>query len=201
MGKYVQFIVMKHLIPRFCGLILVIFLAGCATPGQSPIVEEPEKTVEEAPTVAEESPLEAVEPEEETPEQAVEEEAFTVTGEVYERTFQDIEDLISNLNTIIQSQDYETWISFLSEAYIERYSDPEVLNELSRQPLLQKYDIELSSLRDYFTYVVVPSRSNVRLDDLVFEDEHHVKAIMLVNGQRTILYQLVYIDNRWKIGV
>ncbi len=201
MVKYVQFIVMKHLISRFYGLILVIFIAGCSTPGRSPLVEEPEKTVEEAPAAAEEPPREAPEPEEETSDLALEKETFTVAEEVYERTFQDIGVLISNLNTIIQSQDYETWLSYLSEAYIERYSDQEVLKELSRQPLLQKYNIELSNLRDYFTYVVVPSRSNARLDDLVFEDERHVKAIMLVNGQRTILYQLVYIGNRWKIGV
>ena len=183
---------------------LLSFLVCCVTPETVEVTAEPEPVVEAAPLVTESAPAGT----EEEPEEAVESVEpvedpgeFTVTEEVYERTFQDIEGLIKELNDIIRNMEYETWLSYLSESYIALYSDPQTLSDLSDQPLLRKYNIVLSDLQDYFQYVVVPSRSNARLDDLVFEDEHHVKAIMLVQEQRTILYQLVYIDNRWKIGI
>jgi len=188
---------MKFLSLVLC-LALVLFFS-CAT--ETPVVEEePQPEVETIPDVPEEPVEEPVLETVEEPEAPPEEE-FTVTEEVFERTFQDIESLIIDLNNIIKSMDYDSWLSFLSDRYIEYYSDEETLAELSSQPLLQKYNIRLTGLRDYFEYVVAPSRANARLDDLLFEDQSHVKAIMLINGQRTILYQLVLVDDRWKIGI
>ncbi len=154
--------------------------------------KKPEKTEEE-----EEIPKEA----EDTEETEDTEEDFVVTDEVFAQTFSDVEALISELNKTIRNQNYEKWLTFLTEEYKDYYSGPEVLRELSKKPTMQKYDIRLTTLKDYFTYVVVPSRSNARLDDLVFEDNNHVKAIMIIDEQRVILYQLVKIDGEWKIGV
>jgi hypothetical protein len=66
-------------------------------------------------------------------------------------------------------------------------------------PILQRNDIVLESLRDYFRWVVVPSRANARLDDLRFATKTDVEAIMSVNGQRVILYHLKKVDGSWKI--
>lgn len=154
-------------------------------------LEETEKTEEE------EVPKEA----EDTEETEDTEEDFVVTDEVFAQTFSDVEALITELNKTIRNQNYEKWLTFLTEEYKDYYSGPEVLRELSNKPTMQKYDIRLTTLKDYFTYVVVPSRSNARLDDLVFEDNNHVKAIMIIDERRVILYQLVKIDGEWKIGV
>lgn len=160
------------------------------TPEEPEAIEEPkeEEKIEEEVTKEPEAPEEP-------------EEDFVVTDEVFAQTFSDVEALITELNKTIRNQNYEKWLTFLTEEYKNYYSNQEVLRELSKKPTMQKYDIRLTTLKDYFTYVVVPSRSNARLDDLVFEDNNHVKAIMIIDEQRVILYQLVKVDGEWKIGV
>mgnify|MGYP006293541477 CR=1 FL=1 len=187
------------IVMTLCGLLL----AGCAS---APPPAEPE-SVEPAPEPEPaEEPAENAEktPEEPIPEEKPEDDdadEFEVTEEVYEQTFKDVENLITELNSIISSRSYSEWLTYLTDQYKERYSDPAVLAELSNQPTLKEYDIRLRSLEDYFRYVVVPSRSEVRLDDIIFTDEKHVKAIMEVDDRQVILYRLRLVDGRWKIGL
>jgi len=168
--------------------------------------KEPEPVQqEEAPPIPEEIP----EPPKEEPlteepvleENKEEEPIFTVTEELYTKTFLDIELFIDNLNKIILSQDYNTWLSFLTDEYKARYNDPVVLNQISEEPKLKRYNIRLRNLRDYFNYVVVSSRQNVRLDDIVFVDVTHIKALTIIDGVPYLLYLLENINGEWKIGV
>ncbi len=126
---------------------------------------------------------------------------FAVSEEVYSRTFEEIGQLIDNLNQLIRGADYDGWLSHLSEEYIRTTSDPSFLREQSEKPLLHQANIRLHTLRDYFIYVVVPSRTQATLDEIEFVDENHVKAIALRRGQRVILYLLERDGEEWKIGV
>lgn len=161
--------------------------------------EEPKEEPEEDPA---EEPEEEFEPEgEEEPQQdSSDKDNYIATEKEYEETFSNIGALIQELNQIIKSKDYDKWLTYLSEDYREYLSDPKTLKEISEEPVLKKYDITLRSLKDYFNYVVVPSRSNARLDDLTFVDKNHVKAIMIINKKRIILYELKKINEKWKIG-
>ncbi len=154
--------------------------------------EPPEQPVE----VIEEAGSEQIEPE---PQPEAEE--FVVTEEVYSKTFDEIEVFIRNLNKIIRNEDYDTWLSYLSEDYIERTGDPEYLKQQSEQPLLKKSNVRLSSLRDYFTYVVVPSRTQAQLDEIEFIDESQVRAFAMIRNTKALLYLLVRENGDWKIGV
>ena len=128
-------------------------------------------------------------------------EQFVVSKEVYTRTFEEIGEFINNLNRIIRSADYDGWLAHLSEEYIRTTSDPAYLQEQSEKPVLRQADIRLRDLRDYFVYVVVPSRTQATLDEIEFLDENHVKAIALLRGKRVILYLLERDQEQWKIGV
>jgi len=196
----------------------VVLAFSCATP---PEPEEPQTSTETgtgAPEKAAEEPqtepvlaaeeTESVSDNEPEPEavpdvepQDAAEEVFSVSEEVFSETFEDIRNLIDELNAIIRDENYDRWLRYLTETYKTHFSSATVLKENSEQPLLKKYNIQLSTLRDYFVHVVVPSRSNARLDDLVFIDNEHVKAIMIFNDKRTILYQLEKSDQGWKIGL
>lgn len=150
----------------------------------------PEQTETEIPEII----VEETEPIEET------EETFVVTEEIFTKAFEDIESLIKRLNIIIDNEDYDEWLQYLTVEYIDYYGASDTLKELSERPILKKYNIRLTSLNDYFKYVVVPSRADAILDDLVFEDNNHVKAIMIIDDQRVILYQLENVDSNWKIS-
>jgi hypothetical protein len=214
MKKTFQLIFIYLLFFVFFGSLVI---TGCATtaPGEKPVsepaVEEvpEEKPKDESKHEPEEPPEEEKEPDDELvseePKEEVEQEQqedeFVVSEEVFAQTFSDVEALINELNKTIRNKNYDKWLTFLTEEYKDYYSSPGVLREISKKPTMQKYDIRLTTLKDYFTYVVVPSRSNARLDDLVFEDNNHVKAIMIFDEQRVILYRLVKVDGEWKIGV
>jgi hypothetical protein len=139
---------------------------------------------------------EPIEPE---PQPATEE--FVVTEEVYSKTFDEIEMFIRNLNDIIRNEDYDTWLTYLSEDYKTRTSDPAYLKQQSEQPLLKKSNVHLSSLRDYFTYAVVPSRTQAQLDEIEFIDETQVRAFAMIKNTKALLYLLVRENDNWKIGV
>lgn len=197
--------------------VLVLVSVGCAgtpeptpqppadeAPAQEP-TPEPEPAPEPQPE-PEPEPQPEPEPEPPEPEKEVEppeapegEEEVEVSDELYEQTFTEVEQTIAELNEIIADQNFNRWQEYLTEDYRRTYSNPEVLAESSQSAVLVRNNIELESLQDYFRYVVVPSRANARLDDLVFVDEQTVEAIMEVRGQRYLLYLLKKVDNRWKL--
>ena len=172
----------------FCNLIIILLIitsfSACGT--TTPVVQE-EPAVEETPPVVEEKPAEP--------------EGYQVSEEQYTKIFTDIEKLIEDLNKIIRDQDFRAWKKYLTKEYIAHYSDPANLKVISDTPTLKKYNITIRSLNDYFTYVVVPSRSDVSLDDISFIDDNNVKAYMNIDGEPVVLYNLKFIDNSWKIGL
>jgi hypothetical protein len=124
-----------------------------------------------------------------------------VSAEVKELTFADVKRLIQNLNTVIQTRNYDLWITNLTEDYLEYWSDPETLARLSESPVLRRQNVTLTSLRDYFIHVVYPSRQNDRVDDIEFIGETRIKAIIInPKGERLVLYNLEKIGDTWKIA-
>lgn len=187
---------------------IVILVTACAG-GPEPVPESeqdetqpPEQTAEAPPAEQPEPEPEPAEPEQEPePEQPASEPEgpIEVSEEVYEQTFDEIEATIEELNAVISARNFDRWRNYLTDAYEEEYSDPARLEEISGMPILERNDITLTSLRDYFNWVVVPSRQDARLDDLRFLSENEVDAIMEINGNRVILYRLRKIDGRWKV--
>ena len=138
----------------------------------------------------------------------------TVTEEKYETTKADVKTLIEELNKIIRARDYRTWTTYLSDSYFQEISSQAFLAErteelykrdqivdsnLGRDPRRTQKKI-LRTAKDYFDNVVVPSRSNDRMDDIDFISEDQVKAYTLdTRGNRLVLYNLELIDGKWKI--
>ncbi|MDR1895109.1 MAG: hypothetical protein LBQ61_10565 [Spirochaetales bacterium] len=178
---------------KFRFLPLALLLAACAA------VPPPAEPVEQTPP----PPPPAVEPQIPAPEPVNEGDSgeFQVDAVLFQETLEDIQALILNLNEIIKGRNYDIWLTHLTSAYVEHYSSPTVLREVSQEPTLRSYNIRLRSLADYFQYVVVPSRSEARVDDLIFLDENHIQAIMNIDEIPRLLYSLEKIDDAWKIGI
>jgi hypothetical protein len=126
----------------------------------------------------------------------------SITKEMKAEAFIDITALIKELNRITQARDYDSWKTYLAEAFIAKYSDPEFLLKLSEAPILKQQGIVLKTLRDYFDFVVYPSHQNDRVDDIEFIGHNRVKAITISKKKESlVLWDLEKIGNSWKIGI
>jgi hypothetical protein len=168
---------------------------------EDPVVEEPviEVVVEPEPIVE----LEPIVEVEAIAEAEPEEEGFdphSIPQEVFDSTKTDVQELINSLNGIVRSRNYDGWITYLSQGYMALLSSPEYLREASGSTRLSTQKIVLTGLRDYFIHVVVPSRANVRVDDIEFVSPTRVRAFSVsARGQRLRLYDLEKTGNSWKI--
>jgi hypothetical protein len=141
-------------------------------------------------------------PEENTPQPAADaQQPFVVSEDLYKKTFSEIEALIANLDEIIKEKNFDEWTGHLSPEYIAKTGSPDFLKAASQSPILKKDRITLKSLKDYFLYVVVPSRTQAKLEEISFLDASHVKAITIVNSKPVILYLLVRTGSQWMVGI
>lgn len=132
---------------------------------------------------------------------AATESTFVASDELYRTTFREVQEVVATLTRLISAGDYEGWLSNLTEDFVASRSSARFLSEASKAPVLKKNGIVLTSLRDYFSNVVVQSHLQATLDDIQFLDVTHVKAIARVQGTPVILYYLVHEDGRWKVGL
>jgi hypothetical protein len=133
---------------------------------------------------------------------------FTVTQEMYDHTLAEVKVFIEHLNSLIFRKNYESWKATLSDSYFNQISSAEFLANASESPLLSSKKIVLKTLNDYFTHVVVPSRSNSKVDEIEFTDTNTVKVYYIerrrndnneIETRRLRLYELVRTGNTWKI--
>jgi hypothetical protein len=134
----------------------------------------------------------------------VEDEAFfdpqSITEEVFNATKLDVQEYIGELNKIIRAKDYDSWVSNLGPEYFAHISSPAYLDQISDSVRLKALNIRVTTPQEYFSYVVVPSRANDRVDDIEFVSQKRVKAFTVIDRtQRLRLYDLELIDNGWKI--
>ena len=133
------------------------------------------------------------------PDNTEEPEEFIITEEIYAETFNDINDVINEVNKIIQREDYDAWLTYLTNNFITETSKPSYLEKWDNDKNLQQKNIVIRSLKDYFNYLVVPRRSNVQLDEIEFKEQNRVYAYTVINGVQYLLYNLVRTDEGWKI--
>lgn len=214
---------MKSTLRRALAILFVpalILSVSCRTPApvQEPIREvkqEPKVEAKQEPRVEEKIPEVIPEKEEEADEAVVEEpkveittppadpapfDPSSITKEVFDSTKTDVQALIQRLNGIIREKDYETWVTFLGKDYRAALSDPSFLGRISASTVLRKQNVTLRSLRDYFIYVVVPSRAYDRVDDIEFIGQNRVKAFTVDSKARRLrLYDLEKTPTGWEI--
>ena len=124
----------------------------------------------------------------------------TISQEVYDTAKFDVQKLIGSLNTIIRAKDYNAWVKNLADDYFRSVSAPEYLKKISESPALKSRKIRITTLRDYFNYVVIPSRADDQVDDIEFVSPTRIKAYRITpQGERLRLYDLEKIGNNWKI--
>jgi hypothetical protein len=133
---------------------------------------------------------------------------LSISQEMYDDTLAEVRAFVERLNLIIKNKDYAGWKSALSDELFVRISSPEFLANASKSPLLRSKKIVLVTPDDYFIYVVVPSRSNSRVDEIEFMAANAVKVFYVEKSDKTAaaevrrlrLYELIKKSgDTWKI--
>ena len=137
--------------------------------------------------------------------------SFTISQEVYDLTLAEVKIFIDGLNSLILKKDYNGWKDALSDEFFARISSPEFLANASESAMLKARKIVLKTPNDYFLQVVVPSRSNSKVDEIEFTAADRVKVFYLeerrrsdgnattTESRRLRLYELIKVDDTWKI--
>ncbi|MDR2181219.1 MAG: hypothetical protein LBN92_00905 [Treponema sp.] len=126
--------------------------------------------------------------------------AGSISKEEHDTAKNEIQQLIGKLNGIIRARNYDAWVSYLTEDYFNLISSPEFLEEVSNSERFKNQERKLASARDYFIYVVVPSRANDRVDDIQHTSPTTVIAYTdNARGERLRLYNLEKQPDGWKI--
>ncbi len=188
--------------------ICVLCFVSCKTIPSSPVVEKEEvkeevvqKKSEEVPIKAEEpAPVEVKVEEAKEPESEVIAEFgdVKITKKDYNDTMNEVKIVVEGLNKTTATGDYKQWLTYLSESYKKEYSKASTLqatvDSLKRKNVK---GLKLESLKDYFTYVFVASRQNIKVDDIEFLSPVRVNVLMVKSGKKLLVYDLEKIDNRW----
>lgn len=125
-------------------------------------------------------------------------ENVTITKQTFKQTKSEIETVVDDLNKITYTKDYGRWLTYLSDEYRANLSDPEVLKKVSAS--LPTKGIKIKDLKGYFTYVFVPSRQNMRVDDIQFVSPTRVYVIMeLTKDNPAAIYILEKMNGGWKL--
>jgi hypothetical protein len=181
-----------------CRILLALALSVCLGTFISCVSTQP---VQEQPVETDAAAVEAA-PEPDANPAADQFDPSSVSVELKQTTFIDIRALINSLNSIIQAKDYDAWSQVLTDAYREHYSSAETLARISDSPVLKRQGIVLHTLKDYFLYVVYPSRQHDRVDDIEFMQATRIRAITVTaKGERLVLYNLEKIGDTWKIAI
>jgi len=122
----------------------------------------------------------------------------------YAATREEVQKFIEQQNTFIRDKNFDAWKNSLSPEYFSEISSKEYLKRISEQPGMKTRKIVLKTARDYFDNVVVPSKSDLRVDEIEFISENRVKAFTITTNkageeQRLRLYDLEKIGNSWTI--
>jgi len=201
-------------------MILLLLLSGLVLScGTAPNPPEMSSEAEEEPVVQEaaihvESPAHT-----DTAVKASEEADFdphSISESRFETTLKDITEFISELNGIIRARNYNAWLAHLAPSYFDEINTRDFLDAKTEdlykrdQILAQNLGNDpkkvekrvLKTTRDYFELVVVPSRANDRVDDIIFLSDSRVRAFTVDErrGVRLVLYDLAYINNKWLIA-
>ncbi|MDR2053974.1 MAG: hypothetical protein LBP80_11230 [Treponema sp.] len=171
-------------------LLTIVLLTPLLSCGSAPA---------EIPEVQNEKPVVVETPAEEPADDGVFD-PLSISQELFDTTKSDVQKLIADLNRIIKAKNYNTWLLYLGKTYFDKISSGEFLASVSAQPYLKNNKITLTSAKDYFEKVVVPSRTNDRVDDIAFVSQNRVKVYTINDkGERLRLYDLENPGDGWKI--
>ncbi len=110
--------------------------------------------------------------------------------------------LFQTIEEKILAGDFDGWYNSLSINYRSFIENPDELLKMSKKSgYLKRKKIVLRSAKDYFTYIVIPSREGVALKYVDFQqtDEKNIKVNCMLDDKHNFVYDFVYEKESWKL--
>lgn len=187
----------KYLFPVMV-LLLVFFISCVSSPDPQPRDSSPNGSAGTEPVIPARPPDGKAIEKMKDDDVVVRFDTVAITKKAYINTKSEIELVVDELNKITLDRDYSRWLTYTSDEYRSVFSNREVLDQVSAS--LPTKGIRLRSLQDYFNYVFVPSRQNMRVDDIQFVTPTRVYVIMeIAPSQPAAIYILEKTSEGWKL--
>lgn len=105
---------------------------------------------------------------------------------------------ISELSKIMESQDFNKWLSYLEPDSIEYYSNP--VNLRKAQKKLPNKTITIRNIEDYFKFVFIPSRQRSQVDEIRYISKSSIKAVQVKEDKSIVVYYyFTKVGNKWLV--
>jgi hypothetical protein len=126
-------------------------------------------------------------------------ERMEISPEQTQEINSEISQLVTRLNSIISNNQFTVWKTYLDPHYEALLANPAYLREISNIDRFKMQRIMIGSVQDYFTYVVKPSRQNIRISDIDIFNPNRAIVYTVKNGEKLRVYDLAKGKDGWKI--
>lgn len=108
--------------------------------------------------------------------------------------------IIEELADVMEEEDFNSWLDYISKDSISYYSSPK--NIRMAQKKLPDKTLQLYGIKDYFKHVFIPARKNRRVDEIRYISKSYVKAVHVKNDKSIVVYYYFVKENgNWLVHI
>ncbi len=122
-----------------------------------------------------------------------------VTKETFAEDKTEIMKIIGELASIMSDGDYNSWIKYIDSESVKYWSNSQNLGRASK--MLPVKGLRMNNLRDYFTYVFVPSRKGRQVDEIRYISKESVKAVQVSGSTDIVYYYFTKVAGSWLVHI
>lgn len=108
--------------------------------------------------------------------------------------------IIENLAEIMEEEDFNAWMNYISKDSKTYYSNPKNIRKAQKK--LPDKTLQLYGIKDYFKHVFIPARKNRRVDEIRYISKSYVKAVQVKDDASIIVYYYFVKENgKWIVHI
>lgn len=108
--------------------------------------------------------------------------------------------IIENLAGIMEEEDFNAWMNYISKDSKSYYSNPKNIRKAQKK--LPDKTLQLYGIKDYFKHVFIPARKNRRVDEIRYISKSYVKAVQVKDDSSIVVYYYFVKENgKWIVHI
>lgn len=108
--------------------------------------------------------------------------------------------IIEELADVMEEEDFNSWLDYISKDSISYYSSPKNIRKAQKK--LPDKTLQLYGIKDYFKHVFIPARKNRRVDEIRYISKSYVKAVHVKNDKSIVVYYYFVKENgNWFVHI